>query len=264
MCAVAYLNTVPLIWGMLHGPQRDEFDLEFALPSECADRLGDGRADIGLPPVAVLLDQNLSLFRGAGIACRGPVRTILLISKVPFDRVRVLATDLGSRTSVILARILLANGHGAEPSLVSMPPDLKPMLESADAALVIGDAALRLDPEALRAHGLRVADLGEEWVKMTGLPMVFAVWAGRSESWSEHREVVFVESLKYGLARIDDIARSECGNRGVTFEVTRDYLKDNIVFELGEREYEGMRRYLELAREIGRHQFLPAALTVGG
>ncbi len=87
MCAVSYLNTVPLVWGMLHGEQREIFDLEFALPSECADRLRDGRADIGLPPVAALLDQDLAIFRGAGIASRGAVRTILLISRKPFDRI---------------------------------------------------------------------------------------------------------------------------------------------------------------------------------
>lgn len=263
MCAVSYLNTVPLVWGILHGPRREIFNLEFALPSECADRLRDGRADIGLPPAAALLDQQLSIFRGAGIACCGPVRTILLISKVPFDRVRTLATDLGSRTSVLLARIVLATVYGAAPALVSMAPELDSMLELADAALVIGDAALRLDPDELRARNLRVADLGEEWVKMTGLPMVFAVWAGSPAAWSEDLEREFVESLRYGLERIGEIARSEHKDRGVSFEVARDYLQHNIVFELGEKEYQGMRRFLELAREIGPHQFLPAALTVG-
>jgi chorismate dehydratase len=248
---------------MLHGAQREIFQLEFALPSECADRLRGGQADIGLPPVAALLDQRLSIFRGAGIACRGPVRTILLVSKAPFDRVRTLATDLGSRTSVLLTRIVLANVFGAAPALVSMTPELRPMLEVADAALVIGDAALRLNPDELRARNLHVADLGEEWVRMTGLPMVFAVWAGSPAAWSEDLERAFVESLKYGLARIGDIARAEHENRGVSFEAARDYLQRNIVFELGEEEYEGMRRFLKLAREIGPHQFLPAALTVG-
>ena len=103
---------------MLHGEQREVFDLEFALPSECADRLRDGRADIGLPPVAALLDQDLAIFRGAGIASRGAVRTILLISRKPFDRIETLATDAGSRTSVLLSRIILANKYAAHPALV--------------------------------------------------------------------------------------------------------------------------------------------------
>src|SRR5947207_760569 len=97
VCVVSYLNTVPLVWGMLEGPQRDDFDLSFALPAECAARLKDGRADIGIVPIAAFLDQPLAIFRGAGIACRGAVRTILLISKVPFSSIRTFATDAGSR-----------------------------------------------------------------------------------------------------------------------------------------------------------------------
>ena len=258
MCAVSYLNTVPLVWGLTHGPQRGEFELDFALPSECAARLAGGRADIGLPPVAVLLDQELTIFQGAGIACRGPVRTILLISKVPFARVRTLATDAGSRTSVLLSRIVLA-GHGAEPSLASMPPDLRTMLEVADAALVIGDAALRLNPAALRDTGLYVADLGEEWVNRTGLPMVFAVWAGRSPAWSAERERVFVDSARYGLEHIDEIAQAESEKRGVTTQLARDYLTHNLVLELGDAEYRGLQRFLSLARELGPAEPIPAA-----
>ncbi len=263
MCAVSYLNTVPLVWGILHGSERDLFDLDFALPSECAGRLRDGRADIGLPPVAALLEQDLSIYRGAGIACNGPVRTILLVSKVPFEAVRTLATDFGSLTSVLLARIVLRQEFGAAPALLSMAPELKPMLQAADAALVIGDAALRLDPRTLREQGLSVADLGEEWVRMTGLPMVFAVWAGHANVWSEQLESAFVQSARFGLQRLDDIARSEHARRGVSFEVARDYLRDNIVYELGEKEYRGMERFLELAREIGPHQFHAEALPVG-
>ena len=93
--------------------------------------------------------------------------------------------------------------------------------------------------------------------------MVFAVWAGTRAAWSEDLERAFVESLKYGLERIADIACAEYANRGVSFYVARDYLQRNIVFELGEKEYEGMRRFLMMARKIGPHRFLPAALTVG-
>ena len=89
VCAVSYLNTVPLVWGMLHEPDaelRDVFDLRFALPSDCADQLASGEADIGIVPVIEMARQKLDYFRGTGIACHGPVRSILLISKVPFAR----------------------------------------------------------------------------------------------------------------------------------------------------------------------------------
>lgn len=249
MCAVSYLNTVPLVWGMLHGAERDLFDLEFALPAECADRLANGAADIGIVPVAALLDQDLTIFRGAGIACRGPVRSILLISKEPLRNIRTLAVDSSSRSSVMLARIILSEVYGATPDLISMPPEFGSMLDVADAALIIGDPALRLDSVALREQGFHVADLGEEWWKLTGLPMVFAVWAGRPNVWTEDRQRAFVSSCRYGIANIDDIVAVEYASRGINAELARTYLTRHIVFELGDAEYEGMQCYLDHASE---------------
>jgi chorismate dehydratase len=239
---------------MLHGPQRDIFDLEFALPAECADRLANGRADIGIVPVAALLDQDLAIFRGTGIACRGAVRTILLASKRPLAEIRRLATDSSSRSSVRLARVVLAHRYSSTPTLISMAPDLDSMLQSADAGLVIGDPALRLDPDALRGQGLFVADLGEEWMALSGLPMVFAVWAGRREGHNAAYERAFVDSYRFGAAHIDDIVRAEHAARGVTAGLAHAYLTRHIVFELGETEYAGMRRFLEYAAALEKHE----------
>src|SRR5262249_61921938 len=110
---------------MLHGPQADIFDLKFALPSECADQLASGDADIGIVPVIEMARQKLEYFRGTGIACHGPVRTILLVSKVPPARIQTLATDSGSRTSVMLSQVILREKFGATPSVVSRPPVLE-------------------------------------------------------------------------------------------------------------------------------------------
>ena len=132
VCAVSYLNTVPLVWGIEHGAQRDIFDLNYALPSECADQLASGEADIGIVPVIEMARQQLDYFRGTGIACRGPVRSILLVSKVPLREIKTLATDLGSRTSVMLARIVLSEKYGVQPKLISRHAELAPMLGEAD------------------------------------------------------------------------------------------------------------------------------------
>ncbi len=148
-------------------------------PSVCADQLASGEADIGIVPVIEMARQKLAYFRETGIASHGPVRSILLVSKVPFGKIRTLATDSGSRTSVMLSRIILAEKYGVEPQVISHPPDLAAMLGEADAALLIGDAALRIDPATLPFETL---DLGEQWTNLTGLPMVFAVWAGRAEA----------------------------------------------------------------------------------
>jgi len=244
---VSYLNTVPLVWGMLNSPDpalTSAFDLRFAVPSVCADQLASGEADIGIVPVVEMARQGLEYYRGTGIACHGPVRSILLVSKVPFRAIRTLATDSGSRTSVMLSRVILAERFGAEPRIVSRPPDLAAMLGEADAALLIGDAALAVDPATLPFETL---DLGGEWVSMTGLPMVFAVWAGRAAAVEQRWERVFIESCRYGLGHIEDMVQTEAPARGFSEDLIRRYFTQHIVYELGERDYEGMRLYLKYA-----------------
>ncbi len=246
VCAVSYLNTLPLVWGMLHGPQRECFDLEFGLPSECADRLASGAADIGLAPSIEMARQGMEFVPGTGIACHGAVRSILLVTKVPLEKIRTLAADTSSRTSVALARIILSRRYGAAPRMAPHAPDLPAMLEAADAALIIGDPALRVDPAQLP---MAVYDLGAEWAEMTSLPMVFAVWSGRKEANPAGMEAAFVESCRFGRARIEEIARREGPARSMSEALAQDYLERNIVNELGEREYEGLRLFIRYARE---------------
>jgi predicted solute-binding protein len=243
---VSYLNTVPLVWGMLHGEQRYLFELELAVPAECADRLADGRADIGIVPSVELNRQKLDIIPGAGVACHGPVRSILLISKVPFGQIRKLAADATSRTSVALSRIVLARKYGVEPQVESRPPHLAAMLEQADAALIIGDAALALDPSELPFH---VLDLGLEWAEMTGFPMVFAVWAARA-GLPRQDPTPFAASLRFGLDHMEDIVRDQHPKLGFSEALIREYLTRNIVFELGEREYRGLAKFLQYASEL--------------
>src|SRR5947207_225830 len=161
---------------MLHGPQQGLFDLDFRVPAGCADALASGRADIGIVPTFELTRQDLEVIPGAGIACHSAVRSILLVSRCPAEEIRTLAADSSSRTSVQLARVILERRYGAEYVSIPHAPDLDAMLRVADAALIIGDPALRLNPALLPYE---VHDLGAEWVEMTGLPMVFAVWASR-------------------------------------------------------------------------------------
>ncbi len=231
---------------MLHGEQRDLFELELAVPAECADRLADGRADIGIVPAVELNRQKLAVIPGNGVACHGPVRSILLISKKPFGEIRKLATDSTSRTSVALSRIVLARKYGVEPQLKSRPPHLAQMLEDADAALIIGDAALALNPAELP---FRVLDLGAEWVEMTGLPMVFAVWAARAGV-THQDPAPFAASLRFGLEHIEDIVRDQHPKLGFPQALIREYLTQNIVFEIDERENQGLARFLQYASEL--------------
>jgi chorismate dehydratase len=248
VCAVSYLNTTPLVWGMLHGPQRGLFDLEFRIPAECADQLAAGAADIGIVPSFELTRQNLEIIPGAGIASHGAVRSILLVSSRPAEGIRTLAADASSRTSVELARVILERKFGASPEIVRHPPDLEGMLRRADAGLIIGDPALRIEPGLLPYH---VYDLGAEWLELTGLPMVFAVWAGRRAAVSPAVAQAFLDSCRYGRERIDEIVASEAARREFPAELVREYLTQRIVHELGERDYRGMDLFLQYARRPG-------------
>jgi chorismate dehydratase len=246
VCAVSYLNTTPLVWGMLHGPQRGLFDLDFQIPAKCADQVASGAADIGIIPCFELTRQELEIIPGTGIACHGPVRSILLVSAHPASQIKRLAVDSSSRTSVELARVLLSRRFAVEPEFIPHVPDLDAMLRIADAALIIGDPALRIEPTLLPYH---VYDLGAEWVEMTGLPMVFAVWAGRRGLITPQVEAAFQESCRYGRERIEEIAAVEAPRREFSPDLVRRYLTQHIVHELGPKDYEGMELFLSYARQ---------------
>jgi predicted solute-binding protein len=242
--AVSYLNSVPLIWGMLHGKQREQVDLRFSIPSVCAQEVEQGDVQIGLVPVAEVARQQLEIVPGVGITCRGPVRSILLISRRPIREIHRLAVDLSSRTSVQLARVILRERFGVEPELIRAHPDLEPMLSHADAALIIGDPALRLIPDELPYECL---DLGAEWFTLTGLPMVFATWAGKPGLPLEQLAAITLGSYEFGRAAIDKIIEAEYVQRGVTWELADRYLRHHIRYELGADEQRGLQAFYELA-----------------
>jgi chorismate dehydratase len=232
---------------MLHGPQQGKFELLFRVPSECADLVISGQADIGIIPAFELTRHDFAVAPGVGIAARGAVRSILLISKCPAGEIRTLAADTSSRTSVALARILLRGKFGASPAIAARPPDLDTMLEGMDAALIIGDPALRIDPGSLPYH---VYDLAQEWRDFTGLPMVFAVWAGRKEVLDPAVIRTFQDSEQYGRAHLAEIVAAESAARGFPSELVEAYLGRHIVTRLGAAEEEGMALFLRYVREF--------------
>jgi predicted solute-binding protein len=231
---------------MLHGQQRDLFDLYFRVPSGCADEVASGAAGVGIVPAIELARQDLEIVSDVGIACRGAVRSILLISQCPAEQIRTLATDTSSRTSVQLARVVLSRRYGCEPELIPRAPRLEAMLEAADAALIIGDPALHIEPADLPFH---VYDLGTEWTALTGAPMVFAVWAGPRGIATAELAEAFRASYAFGMAHVEEIVAAEAPARGLDPELVRRYLTQHIVHPLGAAEYEGMRLFLKFAAE---------------
>lgn len=242
--AVSFLNTCPLVWGLQNGPQRGVFDLSFDIPSICADRLARGTADIGLVPVIEAKRQKLEFLPDLGIACNGPVRSILLVSRVPAPQIRTLAADCSSRTSVALTRLILHERYHSQPEFLPFEPRLDLMLQSADAGLLIGDSALRIHPDDLPYH---VYDLGQEWKWMTGLPMVFAVWAARPGILSREVGDVFQASYDFGRQNMEQIIGQESRARGFDPGLVRQYLTHYIYFQLTSECRTGMDRFLALA-----------------
>ena len=233
---------------MQYGPERDLVDLDLAIPSECATRLGDGRADCGLVPAIELIRQPLSPVCDLGIVSHGAVRSILLISKVPFHRIASLAVDASSRTSVMLCRLVLRHMHQCDPAFVAMAPNLTAMLASHDAALLIGDPALRIDPDSLP---YAVWDLGAAWTDWTGLPMVFATWASPVHyAQRDFLGDLLRSSYTSGLRHFSEIVTAESARRNFPPAVVEQYLGKQIRYEIGPDEQRGLVRFLEEAKAL--------------
>jgi chorismate dehydratase len=257
--AISYLNTAPLMWDFEHGEAGREFDISYTLPSACARSLAEGAADIGIIPAAAYAEiPSLQILPEVAIASRREVRSILLVSKVPLEKVRTVALDTSSMTSVALTKILFEKWLGGGRTFTSMAPDLDRMLAAHDAGLLIGDPALKIDRK--RYHTL---DLAEEWIRHTGKPFVFAFWAVRRDALPEAAPVldlpaVFQNSRDHGLepSSINEIARAWAPRLDIGEADVRSYLTQNIHYRLDAGCLEGLRLFYRYAAEIGA---LPAA-----
>ena len=212
----------------------------------CAALLHEGRVDLGLIPAIEYLRGDYRLVPGVAIGSDGPVASVAVFSRVPIERVRTLALDISSRTSVALTRILCARRWSIAPKFTPAEPDIAAMLARADAALVIGDPALTLDASRL---GLLKIDLGAEWKALTGLPFVYAAWTGRPGACDPEHAAALNEARDRGVAEIPAIAaEAASGDAGRTAQYEA-YLRDNLTYGLGDAELAGLRRFHGLAAE---------------
>jgi chorismate dehydratase len=256
--AISYLNTAPLMWDFEHSEAGSEFEISYTLPSACARALEAGTADIGIIPAAAYAQPpGLVVLPGVAIASRRPVRSILLVSKVPVEEIRTVALDTSSLTSVALTKILFEKWLGGGRTYTSMAPNLEEMLAQHDAGLLIGDPALQIDRS--RYHTL---DLAEEWIRHTGKPFVFAFWAVRQQALrgdasrepaSQDLAAIFQQSRDHGLepANLDHIAREWCPRLGLKESDVRSYLTENIYYHLDPACLEGLQLFYRYAAEIG-------------
>ena len=244
--AVNYLNTKPLIEGLASFAPEAELHLD--LPSRLADRLAVGDLDVGLIPVIEFFRAgNYSIVPGVSIASRGPVLSVTLFSRVPWAEIRSVALDEGSRTSAALTRILLEKRYGIRPRTVQLPMGVAADDMTTDAVLLIGDRAMK----ACLPGFDHAYDLGQEWFDWTGLPFVYAVWAVREGVDLRGVDLALREARDYGLSKVGPIAQRESIKLGLDAGFCRRYLSNILCFELGPREQAGLRRYYDLARDLG-------------
>ncbi len=232
------------------GPLKSQFSFTYTIPSHCAEELKSGKTDIGIIPVAAYTTiPDLVIIPNVAIASKNRVRSILLVSKVPLDKIRSVATDHSSRTSAALVEVYLRKFVGVNPGFVEQKPALEEMLRWHDAAMLIGDPALQA-----RTGGYYVYDLAEEWHRWTCLPFVFAFWAIRKaalKTASVDVNVVraFQQSRDHGLQHIPEIANAWAPRLGLQVNTVGDYLTQNIDYSLDSENLEGLRLFYRYAAE---------------
>lgn len=272
---VEYLNTAPLVWGFTDGPLVGKYDLSFTLPSQCAEALRRGDVDIAIiPAIEYQRIENLVALPGMAVGAKGEVRSILVVAKKPIEMAKKIALDASSRSSAALVKLLANEYWKIKPEYVEASPDPTEMLKRADAALVIGDPALRValkmealsgkvpseeqccqgDPDELPVPGFEtifVYDIAHQWREMTGKPCVLAIWAARRDVVTPEVVADFQASKQYGLKRVREIAEAASIKLDLPPRALERYLLENIHYDLDREYLAGLKLYFEKAAAEG-------------
>ena len=272
---VEFLNTAPLVWGFTDGPLAGKYDLSFTVPSQCAEALRRGDADVAIiPSIEYQRIDNLVALPDMAIASKHEVRSLLVVAKRPIETAKRIALDTSSRSTAALVRLLAAAKWRIQPEFVDAAPDASEMLRQADAALVIGDPALRIslkmeglagqtpslegccqgDPDDMPIPGfetLFVYDVVHQWRQMTGKPSVLAIWAGRREAVTPEVVSDFLASKRYGIEHVREIAEAASIKLDLPPLALERYLTENIHFGLDEENLTGLRLFFDKAAAAG-------------
>jgi len=270
---VQYLNTAPLVWGFTNGPLRGKYDLSFTVPSRCAEQLRTGQADVAIiPAIEYQRIDDLVILPDMAIASKKQVKSLLIIAKKPIEQVKSFALDGSSRSTQTLTQILCVEKWKIAPEFFEAPPDLGAMLQQADAALLIGDPALRISvgierdsrpgPEGqtlcqAATLGIRnsellyVYDVVSEWRSLTGLPAVLAIWAARRDIAAPEVTADFLASRDFGLSRIAEISFNAARELELPERTLESYLRQNIDFSLDAENRRGLESYFDHAEKLG-------------
>lgn len=249
LAASSYLNTAPLIWSFQHGSQQHAMQLVTdAAPARCADLLAEGEVEASLVPIIEYQRMaDVKVVPGVCVGSHSAVRSVVLVSKYEdLKNARRVALDVSSRTSQTLVKIIFREFLEVEPAWQPSSPDVEVMLETNDAALVIGDPAMNISPEKFH-----VFDLATLWHRFTNTGFVFAMWMVRTGAVAAVSKVDFAGARSEGLAHVEEIISQYENEVPLPREEIRTYLNDNITFQVDESLEKGMLLYFELARKHG-------------
>lgn len=276
IAASTYLNSAPLVHAFAGGQFQHRYTfIGDAAPSRCAAMLARADCDIALIPVIEYQRiPDLWIVPDVAVASKERVQSVLLAAKGPLEKARTLALDTSSRTSQALVRILFQERYGFLPQVFERTPDAnrdgRNMLEAADAALLIGDPAMRFAAMAAGSD-VRIYDLAEEWRAMTGLPFVFAIWAIRPSAELQSQAIArdFQLAKRQGIAAIPEIARRYSMDLALPEKDLLHYLRQSVNYDLDAENVAGLQRYFELAAKWGlipqarELQFVPREESAG-
>ncbi|MFF4370292.1 menaquinone biosynthetic enzyme MqnA/MqnD family protein [Streptomyces sp. NPDC001594] len=254
---IQFLNCLPLYWGLARTGTLLDMELTKDTPEKLSERLVQGDLDIA-PITLVEFLRNadrLVALQDIAVGCDGPVMSCVIVSQVPLEQLDGARVALGStsRTSVRLAQLLLAEQYGVRPDYYTCPPDLGVMMQEAEAAVLIGDAALRASLHDAPRLGLAVHDLGRMWKEWTGLPFVFAVWAARKDYLDREPEIVrevhdaFLASRDLSLEEVVKVAEQAARWEAFDAGLLQRYFT-TLDFRFGPEQLAGVR---EFARRTG-------------
>ena len=250
--AVSYLNTKPLVYGLQQSLSASE--VVYQLPSRLADSLANQELDIALvPSIELARHPDWTIISDACIACRGPVLSVKLLFRVPPAEVRSMVLDEGSRTSAMMAQVLLKELYGVEPSLSSLPITADPAEAEADAILMIGDRAIY----ARESKFHEVWDLGDRWCRWSELPFVFAMWVARPGVLAGEAANALSKARDSGCGHLNEIASEQASAMNLPLGLVEEYLRRNLYFYLGPDERRGLSLFYQKAASQGFIDFLP-------
>lgn len=240
MGAVSYLNTKPLIYGLEKGMMKEQVDLILDYPAKIAQMLVKDEIDMGLVPVAIIPNlKEYHIVSDYGICSDGPVASVCIFSDVPIDQVETVLLDYQSRTSVMLARILIREYWKISPRLLPATEDFREQIKGRVAGVVIGDRALEQ-----RLQSTYVYDLGEAWKAFTGLPFVFATWIS-NKPLAEQFKADFNAANQYGLDRLGEVINL-LSFKSYDLET---YFRKNIQYKLSRAMRGGLQQYLDFLNQ---------------